>query len=1123
MGRAHRRGHAGPERTPGHEAPLSATPASAEHGNSGVASTLAGESRTERAPSLLDDDGPSLESLLAESREVRERVTPPDPSDDGNAADDPGKPGTRYDQMMEVDDYASAVEAVSDGTDVLPRDPAVDERRAVERTDRAAEDQTYVDIVAPTLLNPFYAESAEDEEEEDTSSQAEKNAKHDRVWAAGESRERTAEEIDSDEVASWDVELTNEAATRRAEQTHGKARATRDYYTGGSVGEERLGKDGGTTGAMVSGLDSGSISTDKASLSLGRRRAHSTRDGDDTTGTVDDTTLGVESDKSGTRARLGRRSERTVHAGDGSTTDTREGYVAAGSDGFTIGGSVESETEHDDEGVVTKSSHGASGSIGVTADGITAHGGVSMGSESALDGSSQTTELTGDVDFAEGSGSVGFEREHKDSKGDKTGSFGGSVGLDLNAEGEIEGADIEANAHLGPVGVSFKGEMKVEAEEPQQHGDYWTVHWELSKNVEAGASGDVGVLTAGLSRKYTHVDDGTSRFESREAADEFRAHAASRVGRTGGGLTDDADAAASVLALAEGEFRGHNDSSETEGSAGGTYEGFGIALSVGAAESRGMRVTRQPGDVVELAMSTELATSSGLTLSSFGFAMGGTHRIAHGSVVTLRFHMLERSAQRCFNDFVQHGVTPVEGPGVEYVSTATTEAETDGHTLGMFGMKGSDTSTVSTKETVDAEGHRTEETTGTHASGVSGFGYEATASESFAATGDKGDGKGPSSYALSATIHATDGDDSEDMLARAAGVGESGHDVASSGTWHVTQAFTPRQIQLFCAAVAPRTGTSVLLRYTGRSGDALETALGRSHTDADRAAAVAAFVAADGDRAIAFIRQESGARRTEIDVALDNDDVFQGRAWRLSLERRIERYRRSVAQGDGTVRAGVEGDLNGLRFRLLALGDDSRYADLPRELRVEEVRRTRDWIATLQALVQELGTAETPVSASTTGAAPAADPAAAEAAQAALELAMAASERAQQTTDFDRDVHLRGAWCISAHPAIEQFGSRSGIGVTIGAVAADGGSAAFYQRAESSWQDGLRQLREAQSAARHTGDPVESLRRQTEIHQQARSSFRNAHAIYLAIRSTYRDSHPEYFTGYEHTPSTYER
>lgn len=970
-------------------------------------------------------------------------------------------------------------------------------------------------------------------------------------------------------------EISGRAALRRrVERSRREATRPAVDRAADRVIEGTVAQRGATT---IATDDEGEVSADGAELALRRKTTRRDETGSTTTrrGVVVDTD---GSSRDGLRAGVSLGRERVERTGEdedgaarGSLTESSSTSATVSAAGVVrVEGALSTEVVGDDDGVSTFFGGGATGSIALGPDTFEL-GGTAHHERSGIDGTRTRDTASGSVDVTEGAVTAGATRSYRDSSGRETGSVGASGTLDLNSSGELEGVSGTLSAGRGPVSFALTGGYEVTAEDAERDGDQWTVAWTVRRHVGGSVrgrgSGRIAGASASVGARYEVADRGTQRFATEEAATDFRDHLPTRIRE----LSDALDSADSARDMAEGERRSRSES--TSGTLGGSVELEGVELGAtfGIAESHGISVVRRAGDVVDGSFRSGLAASRGFTLGAFGLSMGTTASDGDEHIVTVRFHLDQPRARQAYDTFIQ-GNFVADGDGVEYLHTDDVHTETDGLTLGVLGFSGSDTGTVAETRRRRADGRRETSVRGTSTSAVSGFGESSTAESSFEMTRDEATRE--RSYRMSSEVTGSSGESSQYLLGEATGTSSVGGDGRSSGTWTVSQNLSSAEVARFCERVYnPRNpeATSVLVRYLGSGGDTLLEGLRSAGSNVDaQALAVAAFVSEGGARAMDFVRRE--ARATGIvDIALEGDRYLRGGDARRATMLRIRDYRRRVmhrSAEDTELAEHISGDLNGVRFRLAALEDRTRYTDLPEELRRREVERTQGWIADLESLLAQArtpppepatATAEAPPEESRTSGrrgsgsersteapAPAATPAAPATespARRELREVEAAHTRARTRVGDSRGSAWRdyqiqcegqgvGMGSDASYGSAERrFGRRTGMEGMWGLLE-DGGAMGSYAEArtelragEDAWRSAQGEERRLDRLRNRLGTPGEegesaareliaALRSVWETYDRADSHFGRSHRRFQEIRRRFERESPELFAGY---------
>ena len=566
-------------------------------------------------------------------------------------------------------------------------------------------------------------------------------------------------------------------------------------------------------------------------------------------------------------------------------------------------------------------------------------------------------------------GSVGAEAELEQGGGSLTISgesaggteMSGGAGLvfEHGADG-ITGADATLSAGYGAMSGELTGGATYYADRPQRQRDgTYRVHWRIA--VRAG-----GEVSRRLGSSGPSIGGGISGELTREGTDVFRGATpeaaladARRFQESFRTLDVDTilERLQRVVTMDLGSVEwwtnqapvGTERRVELQGAISGSLRGTVAGLlSIGAAPEievgAGGKVTKASETHVDVEQELEVNADSHVGVSAFGIGIDGLGMSGiptEGSYkVTLTFRVELEAGVDAFRRFLAHErLLDGTEAGVRLTNHEVEEGlgEAAGVRMGPLGRIGGSegTSTITSTE-YDERGTATERTT--HRARQEFTGNTVTGAYSHRELEvDAPESSG--AYTATAHIHSTSGAESREMLGEETGThGMSTDPATSSGHWVIREEMSQEQMREFHRRfIAHPASEMVPGTAYSRLYDRLRAIPIDATGDARRAEAITAFLSVEGRRGLQII-QSTGGFEAEQSLRLfgrDGEDTnFLGASALHEIEARIAEYR--AAAGEHRLEGlgeRIQADIDLLEPRLAAVADETRYTDLPGELR----------------------------------------------------------------------------------------------------------------------------------------------------------------------------------------------
>jgi hypothetical protein len=521
------------------------------------------------------------------------------------------------------------------------------------------------------------------------------------------------------------------------------------------------------------------------------------------------------------------------------------------------------------------------------------HDGIE-GTQLAVEGGTRRPDggvngTTGGVNLTKGEFSAGYERDNESKSNPRSTEGSVTFGKDT--------VRAKAKAFRGGYGASAGAGVRSTVGKPVLMADgRWTVTYDTTSDVSVG--GGTKRVTAGV--EGAHASGGTRLFASKAEAEAFARgdHAAH---------SDD------PMDLAIGESLVTSNSAKGKL---GVETHLGAGLSVGGTHTT--TVARLDERTLEVTVARGRDAGGTLSAAAGPIAVGGGLEAGTSEEQRYRFDVTTKAGRAALTQFQATGVAPAANR-VGRADSLSVGSSRAAH----FAVAGVSTGGKTT-ERRDRELGNTY--TGTRSKGASLLGLGAHSATSSLTSG-------PGGTDLVSSVKSDEGASSMAELAEATGTRARGMPgsaaVKSSGAWSIESHLSDEQLLAFAHRLASH-GDVALAPLRGLDGHGRELRAklrGAKNMDEYRKA-MAEFVAGAGGKATAWVRQLAGV--TDYDVKLENDPVFPGAEGRRALEHELTELRDPAA---------IEAQIAALDARAKAIGDPTKYTDLPLDVRVHEVKK----------------------------------------------------------------------------------------------------------------------------------------------------------------------------------------
>jgi hypothetical protein len=659
---------------------------------------------------------------------------------------------------------------------------------------------------------------------------------------------------------------------------------------------------------------------------------------------------------------------KNVDTGGVDSTSTSKGVGYSKDKGLNANYSSEKTTEVDGKKFTSGNAFtGSKDGVGFTRSKST--------TETGADGKETTTSNSTAVNL--GKDGLKLARDTTDAKGNKTSmTAGGDMSFDKN--GNPTKIKADAGVTRNGKSVSFSGGYEVSATDPKLVDGSYVVNWER----KFSAGGKASAKGVGASGSHESSEFGSKSFKTEAEAKAFKENAASKLPSR----AHDPNTVEGAMYLDVGEMRGSGDKTKAGLSASASFSGGGgIGGGVEKSDTSGTEVRRVSPTVFELTKMAGDRTAGNFNMKNFAIGMTAHGAEDETSQTTVSVDISTPQGKLAFETFMKTGMPTV---GAKLVSTSRVSGSEHGKTVSIAGVhehdrtsrtedelrydkngklerySGGATETITTKMPWEKEGSHNN-------SGVRFDAYERNDKDSY--------------YTLTGNVDAQDPAQSMRRLAEITSSSEGDGQVAgkSSGKWGIEVDITPEMVEKFL-----NTETDAKARQHGifdqTARNELRQALDAAGTDSDaRKKALAAYFAEDGfnGKAIKEMRASLFGVRNQwdfgmtyadrvgnklgnfdYDLTLEGDKNFQGSAARRDLEGKIESFQNAVKANPaaaGSLHGSIRETLKEVQRQRGEVGDTKRYTDMPQELRERQVARLDGYIAKLQTLAEQSGTAFT--------------------------------------------------------------------------------------------------------------------------------------------------------------------
>lgn len=561
------------------------------------------------------------------------------------------------------------------------------------------------------------------------------------------------------------------------------------------------------------------------------------------------------------------------------------------------------------------------------------------------DGSSSSVNANASFDWETGTTAVGGGYSRKDAKGNAQ-SVSGSASMQRDADGNLTAASVDGAATSGKLSVTAHAGMSVEASEPEEVDGRYVVTWKRTEDVGAGTGVKGKKVGASVGVTHAAFDTGTRSFASKEEAEAFRTHAAERIRLN----TPDPTTVGGALALEVGESRGHGSTTGDSASASGTAGGLTVGAGVNASANSQVSVRRVSANLFDATYAGGTGTGANLSAGGFGVTASRDVSDTESHAVTVRFDLSTTEGQAAYESFCRTHEVPETGGRV--LSEKEAKSHEVGEGLSLAGLGSSRFAGRTWEDTTWDEKGKHEayggESSESHHNGRIGRWLGGKDSSSKMEVIGRQEDDQDAGYTLRGEFGGEVGSQNLDHMYQMTGRNDARdrgdiEDAKSSGTWRVSADMSNEQIDEYAHYL-----TEARDYKHGAISDVQE-GLRNAKSNDDKMRAIAGYVAEDGYKAL----RDLGARDLSWDVELKGDPNFPGRAGRVAIEAKIDRYgallAASGASGSSIV-GPLQGEIDALQKRRDAVADAKRYADMPGQLRAEELHKIDSHLAAFTTL-----------------------------------------------------------------------------------------------------------------------------------------------------------------------------
>ena len=558
--------------------------------------------------------------------------------------------------------------------------------------------------------------------------------------------------------------------------------------------------------------------------------------------------------------------------------------------------------------------------------------------------SAKKTKTTRQTSFTAGPGGVGGTgsaaiESKSGAKAEATGGIkAGPGGIEATGTGRF----TTAKGFTGHLSVS--GKQNVVAGDPQKldNGTFsvtFTVTDEKGVEIGGGWSKPGGGASVGVTAgsSTSKAEFATRVFATEKEAKVFQMTAAFQVGNQ----LDSVEKAKSVegaLAMKEGESRGSSTTDTTSYGGSGGLEGAEIGVAWNDAVTRGLTIKRMGGTRVQVTPSISEQKQLAASISAWG-AFGNTKSQTEidATAITFEFDLAREDAKKAFKFYAKNGFPPPMPPAAKWVNTVT------GHSLGdddvySFAHVGK----IGWGE--KAWQQTTKDEQGTHSVAGGGQTHEVDLSAIRHLTGDKNvhsdaeitghleNGKAVD-FSAQMTVGGESGSFNRETLGQifTGAKAAPGVDVKTSGDWTLSADIDPKMFEEMAR-------TNPEMRKAKTREEQLK---------------IYSEMAKKGGAHMISGQVRMSGKKLAWNLELKGDPNFPGASGReqLNAQRtKLMQQLKSHPANAGTVAAEAKDVIESLQRRLAAVSDETKYTDLPDELRQEQKDLVKDHLAQFQSL-----------------------------------------------------------------------------------------------------------------------------------------------------------------------------
>ena len=534
------------------------------------------------------------------------------------------------------------------------------------------------------------------------------------------------------------------------------------------------------------------------------------------------------------------------------------------------------------------------------------------------------TALNVGPDGMTGTGSAAIENQ-SGGKAEATGSLkAGPGGLEATGTGSYT-TKSGFNGHM-----SVSGKHNVVAGDPKklENGTFavdFTVVDEKGVEVGGGWSKPGGGASMSLSAgtSSASAEFATRVFNTEAEAKMFQLTAALMVSSQ----LDSIEKAKSVegaLAMKEGESAGSSKTDTTNLGGSASLEGAEIGVAWSDATTRGLTIKRMGGARVQVTPSISEKKQLAASISAWGqFGNTKSETEIDAFAITFEFDLVKDDAKEAFKRYAKLGFPPPMPPAARWVNTTTGHqvADDDVYSFAHIGKIGWD-SKAWQQTVVDDKG--------THAAAGGGQTEQVELNRIRYLTGDKNrhsdaqitghleNGKA-TDFSAQMTVGGEDASFNREQFGRIFRGAKAGPgvDVKTSGEWTLTADIDPKLFEELAQ---------------------IDPDMRKAKTREEQLKIYSELAKAGGAQMISGQVRASG-KKLAWNLELKGDPNFPGAAGREALNAKrakLQQELKSNRANAGAVAAEAKDVIEGLNKRLAAVSDETKYTDLPDELRNEQ-------------------------------------------------------------------------------------------------------------------------------------------------------------------------------------------